>query len=206
LSVPHHRTFLPPFPLPLPLLSHAVEPPSKGRPCGHTRRRGWHQRVPKRNPPSTSTTTTYIEGSAQSLANRGLSSPFPLSVTSGGGGSRGEGGGELSEGALSAAKTGAAREEKPDRRRRAHLHPLLPLLCVIVFFRVNDPTLPLFPNTYTSARGHRGEGMFTRSSVEVPTFEPRGEHHVHRCRRRRRARRCVRPVFAPCWENSCRCR
>jgi hypothetical protein len=149
LSVPHHRTFLPPFPLPLPLLSHAIEPPSKGRPCGHTRRRGWHQRVPRRNPPSTSTTTTYIEGSAQSLANRGLSSPFPLSVMSGGGEAE-----EKEAGSCPRERHPPRRPEPPVRRSQTAdaAHAYIPCFLCSVSPSSSESMTPLCPFSPTPTR------------------------------------------------------
>jgi hypothetical protein len=95
-----------------------------------------------------------------------------------------------------AAKTGG-RPRRRDRPGESHRRALLPLLRAAVFFLVDDPASPLCTDACTSACGHRGEDALSHSPSRSRPSSRAGAPCLPL---RRRARRCVRPAFVPCWE------
>jgi hypothetical protein len=66
----------------------------------------------------------------------------------------------------------------PDRVVATRRLPLLPLHRVVVSFHAGKHAPLLFTNACTTARGHQGENELPLSSVDAPTFEPRGNANV----------------------------
>jgi hypothetical protein len=63
---------------------------------------------------------------------------------------------------------------EPDRVVATRRLPLLPLHRAVVSFHAGKHAPLLFTNACTTARGHQGENELPLSSVDAPTFEPRG--------------------------------